>query len=262
MKTATFVLLVLALTLGAAYVVQQKRFSDRLHSVQGDAITYSNEWLQARTRLDERDKVIETLNTNLTQRGEQLALISNDLVKANGNLTQTRTDLAKAQSEIKTVRSDYEKQASRLTELEGEKDVLTKRLEELTNSINSLEGQITETKRKLANAEGNRDFLLKELKRLQDEKATLVAQFNNIATLRQQLAKLREDAAISQRLSWTKKGVYQRRDMKGAEALIAPTESGGAPASRLDVEVEQGGAVRVLSPTNTPPVTNNTSPPK
>jgi len=262
MKTATFVLLVLALTLGAAYVVQQKRFTDRLQSMQGNAFSYSNQWLEARSRLEERDKVIGTLETNLTQRAEQLALISNDLVKANGDLTLTRTDLAKAQSDIKTVRSDYEKQTSRITELEGEKDVLTKKLEELTNSINALESQITETKRKLANAEGNRDFLLKELKRLQDEKSTLVAQFNNIATLREQLAKLREDAAISQRLSWTKKGVYQRREMKGAEALIAPTEPAGTPASRLDVEVDQSGQVRVLSTTNSPPVTNSASPPK
>jgi len=262
MKTVTFVLLVLALTLGAAYVVQQKRFSDRLHRVQGDAFTYSNQWLEARSRLDERDKVIGTLETNLNQRGDQLALISNDLVKANGDLTQTRTDLAKAQSEIKTVRSDFEKQTSRITELEGEKDVLTKKLEDLTGSINSLETQITDTKRKLANAEGNRDFLLKELKRLQDEKATLVAQFNNIATLRDQLAKLREDAAISQRISWTKKGVYQRREMKGAEALIVPAEPAATPASRLDVEVEQSGQVRVLSTTNSPPATNSASPPK
>lgn len=262
MKTATFVLLVLALTLGAAYVVQQKRFSDRLQRLQGDAFSYSNQWLETRGRIEERDKVIGTLETNLNRRGEQLGLVSNELVRANGDLTLTRTELAKAQSEVKTVRSEFDKQTSRITELEVEKDVLTKRLEELTNSIASLEKQITETRRKLAGAEGNRDFLLKELKRLQDEKATLVAQLNNIAALREQLAKLREDAAISQRLSWTKKGVYQRRDMKGAEALIVPAEPAGASPSRLEVEVDQSGQVRVLPTTNSPPATNPVAPPK
>ena len=98
-------------------------------------------------------------------------------------------------------------------------------------------------------ADGDRTYLLAELKRLQQDKSALVAQFNSLATLRTQIAKLREEAAIKQRLAWMRSGVYARQDMKGAERLFARSpEPAVAPNNRLDVELERNGAGRATVP--------------
>ena len=126
-------------------------------------------------------------------------------------------------------------------------------MDELTASIGSLETKIDETKKKLASSEGDRAFLLKELAHLQDEKATLVAKFNSLAAVRAQLSKLREEAAISQRLAWMRMGIYNLRDKKGAERLLATTPVPGASDSRLEIELEQNGRSKIVpSPTSAP----------
>jgi chromosome segregation ATPase len=123
----------------------------------------------------------------------------------------------------------------------------------LTVSITSLETKITETKQKLAASEGDRKFLLTELTRLQNEKETLVAQFNSLAALRTQVAKLREEAAVSQRLAWMQMGVYNMRDKKGAERLLATTPASVKPESRLEIELQQNGRGKpVPNSTGTP----------
>jgi len=101
----------------------------------------------------------------------------------------------------------------------------------------------------LAAAEGDRQELLTQLKKLETEKSNLVAQFNNISILRTQLAKLREEAAIAQRLAWIRTGVYSNQEKKGAQRLLAEVaEKREGTGNRLDVEVEQGGGARVVPP--------------
>ena len=127
----------------------------------------------------------------------------------------------------------------------------------MTASIDSLETRIADTKKKLAASDGDRNFLLKELARLQDEKTTLVAQFNNLSTLRAQVAKLRDEAAINQRLTWMQAGVYNLRDKKGAERLAATAPASTKSDNRLEIELEQKGPAKVVAPqTTSAPVAN------
>src|SRR5262249_38747854 len=124
------------------------------------------------------------------------------------------------------------------------------KMNDLQGSIVLLEGQISDTKKKLELAEGDRQTLLTQLKKLESEKADLLAQFNNIRTLRTQLAKLREEAAIAQRLAWTRAGVYINQEKKGAERLLADTAADKKEKTdnRLNVEIEQNGGTKVTSP--------------
>ncbi len=195
--------------------------------------TISNEVVEAKSKADEEAKLAAYLQNNLTLRASELTAASN-------NLTQAAASLASVQAELATVRGDATKSAARVAELEGQKDELHLKLKELASSIESLNAHIAEAKRKLAAAEGDRASLTKELAKLQSDKAELLRQFNDIAALRAQVALLRDEAAINQRLAWIREGVYQTAGRKGAEALIAKpatTTLVGDPA--LNVEIRE-----------------------
>ena len=156
-----------------------------------------------------------------------------------------------SQEELKTARTEAQKQATRMAELEVQKDEMQTKLGELAGSIKTLDTQIVETKRKLAAAEGDRDSLTKELARLQSDKAELLRQFNDLAALKAQVALLREEAAVNQRLAWMAQGVYHSSGRKGAEALVNRPAAPTAPSNpSLDVEIQQGGGARPV--TNAP----------
>ncbi|PYJ04418.1 MAG: hypothetical protein DME25_10005 [Verrucomicrobia bacterium] len=208
--------------------------------------TLSNAVSETHAKLEEEARLASYLQSNLTESATDLLIASNSLHGASNSL-------AVAQNELKAAQEEARKQSARVAELEGQKDEMQTRLNELAGSIKSLNAQIVETRRKLAAAEGDRDSLTKELARLQSDKADLLRQFNDLAALRAQVALLKEEAAINQRLAWMAQGVYMAASRKGAEALVArnPTFAPWAHPS-LSVELEQGSGVRVGSQTNAP----------
>jgi septal ring factor EnvC (AmiA/AmiB activator) len=129
----------------------------------------------------------------------------------------------------------------------------------LSSSITNLTGQIAETQRKLDASEGDKAFLEGELKRLMAEKAELERQFNDLAEVRKQVAKLREELNVSRRLEWIRKGLFPDDQVKGATLLIqkAPVPDANTNRYDLNVEVNADGSVRVL-----PPPTNAPAPPQ
>ena len=181
------------------------------------------------------------LQTDLAVRNEALANASNELSRAQSDLGKATLDLAGA-------RADVGKSQARIIQLEGERDDLSKRMEELNGSIAKLEGQITDTEKKLKTSEGDNAVLVVELKRLQDERSALQAQFNDLAALRAQIAKVREEHAIKQRMDWLRTGIYARQSQKGAERLMAQQygASWSSPDNRLNVEIERSGGARAL----------------
>lgn len=199
----------------------------------------SNDVNETRTKLEEEARLAAYLQSNLTQRATELAVASN-------SLSQAATGLSTSQAELKTAQQEAQKHASRVAELEGQKDEMQTKLNELAGSIKTLNGQITETKRRLAASEGDRDSLTKELARLQTDKADLLRQFNDLAALRAQVALLREEAAINQRLAWMSQGVYQSSGRKGAEALIAKPPTEVYPNPALNVELQQNNGSRAV----------------
>jgi prefoldin subunit 5 len=131
-----------------------------------------------------------------------------------------------AKSASDAARAEIEKQQKQISDLEGTRDELTKNMNDLTNRIGGLEGQIKETERKLAASEGDRQSLQKELKRLLAEKAELERKFNDLAVLREQVKKLREELHIARRLDFIRRGLYGF-DKKGGELLNQGIHSPG-----------------------------------
>ncbi len=247
MKPVILVLSLALLGLTVALVVVHQQKQGLLEAARFDTLRVSNQWDDARVKLAESEKLASILQTNLDTRNAALAAASNELGKAQAEIARTRAELQTAQ-----IRA--QEQQGRIAALEGERDDLSMQMDELNASIGSLEGQITATKAKLASSEGDRTFLLKELQRLQEEKAMVLARFNNLAALRTQIAKLREEAAIQQRLEWLRSGIYARQYRKGAEALVARATAAPPPSpNRLILELERTGAGRVLPATNAPP---------
>lgn len=213
-------------------------------------VDFSNRWETARRTLDEQKIVNNTLETNLTQRAKQLESLQVEIA----SLT---TDLAKSRAETKTAQDEIAKRDGQINNLESKNVDLTKQMGDLQNSIAGLERQITETERKLAASEGNRAELLKDLQRLQSEKGALEKQLNDLAFLRDQVRKLREELTVARRLDWIRRGIYSSSARKGGEALVemkfnreAPKPAEAAPS--LDVELKRSGEVNIRSATNPP----------
>lgn len=210
---------------------------------------FSNRWETTRRGLAEQKAVNETLETNLTDRARQLEQLRVEIAALN-------TDLARSRAETKTAQEEIVKRDTQITSLESKNVDLTKQMGDLQNSIAGLEKQINETERKLAASEGNRAELLRNLKRLQDEKIVLEKQLNDLAFVRDQVRKLREELTVARRLDWIRRGIFQSSARKGAEALAdvkfreEPATSPGTPA--LDVELKRTGEVTISPASNSP----------
>lgn len=214
-------------------------------------VQFSNRWETTRKTLEDQKRVNESLETNLSVRAKELDKLRVDL-------SSLATDLAKSREETKSAQEEIAKRDNQINSLESKNVDLTKQMGELQNAIASRERLINETERKLAASEGNRQELLKDLKRLQDEKLTLEKQLNDLAFVRDQVRKLREELTIARRLDWIRRGIYGTSTRKGAEALADLKFKGepnqttpGAPG--LDVEIKRSGEVKIAPITNPPP---------
>jgi len=198
----------------------------------------SNQFVQVTADLNEAKQVITAKEVDIEQREGVLKRLSNTLTQTTANLAKTEADAKRA---AQLAAEEVAKRDQRITELEGQRDDLTKRMTDLNGQITGLESDIAETQRKLASSEGDRAFLLKELKRLQQEKMDLEKQFNDLAMLRDQVRKLRDELSISKRLDWLRRGFYGTP--KAAEKLTRP--AGTNQNFDLNVELRQDGSVRV-----------------
>ena len=256
-NTIVTILTIVCLALGVTLLVQHTQARKQLDAAKTLNAQVTDERNTAWAQIDEQKHVISQLETNLTLRKEELTAKSEELTAKSAELEKTIAELSKAQTDVKTAQADAkaaraqaEKLTAQIAGIETEKDHLTKKMDDLQSSIVSLEGQIADTKKKLELSEGDRQTLLAQLKTLEREKADLLAQFNNIRVLRTQLAKLKEEAAIAQRLAWTRAGVYINQEKKGAERLLAEnaTDKKEKTDNRLNVEIDQSGGTKVTSP--------------
>jgi uncharacterized protein (DUF3084 family) len=147
--------------------------------------------------------------------------------------------------------------------LEVQNQALDKQSQELSNSITNLTVKIAETETKLKKSEGDRTFLERELKRMFAEKQDLERQFNDLAVLRAQVSKLKEELAVKRRREWESQGVFANADKKGGERLMQlanPQPVAPRPNYDLNVEVTSDGNVRVIPPLTNGPAGTATSP--
>jgi len=260
-KGPILVLLLVAVGLGIALIVVNKEAADQAKEAADSLAVASNTVTSVKKQMAELLTVNQTLESNLTTVRTDF---SNKMALADANLRTTEADLEKAVAEAKAetkavAESNTVTLAERdqkIAELESHSESMDKESAALHVAITNLDTRIATTQEKLARSEGDRTFLLNELKTLQAEKLTLENKFNNITDIREQLHKLKVEAAIARRLDWMRRGMYSSFTEKGGELLIhplpvvPPSDSTGA-----NVELKQSGGVKIqtLPPTNAPP---------
>lgn len=250
--------MILCIGLGVGLLVRHAKAVDEERKAEARIKQLSDDVVHTQDQLSEQKKVNDTLEKTLENRTVEAQGLSNKLESVTATLTRTEQD-AKAAAE--QAKDEIAKRDAKIADLEGKNDDLTKQMADLNTSITGLESQIDDTKKKLAASEGDREFLLKELKRLQTEKAELERKFNDLAVLRDQVRKLRDELSIARRLEWIRRGLYGSE--KGAEKLQKGLVSAGAQTNYdLNVEIKQSGGAKIVpGNTNTPPA-NAPAPPK
>jgi chromosome segregation ATPase len=247
-KGLAIALALLVLLMAGGLWMNHNNAQKQTKELQAKVALLSSQVMQKDQDLNEAKQVNSTLEAHLTQQSDAASRLSNTLSQTTATLQKTEAEAKKA---AQMSAEELAKRDQRITELEGQRDDLTKRMTELNGAITGLESQITETQRKLATSEGDRAFLLKELKRLQAEKMELERQFNDLAMLRDQVRKLKDELSTASRLDWLRRGLYGSTP-KAAEKLKQPITSTNKDFN-LNVELRQDGSVKVNpSATNAP----------
>ena len=223
MKPAIFALVVACLGLTAGLIIFRQKTESRVNTAEVE---------EARAKFTDLEKLYTIQEGTLSMRNEELVVASNSLTRV--------------AAELKTLEGEMVKRGDRIAALQSERDDLATEMNEVNESIDKLEKEIGTTKKRLETAEGDRNFLLGELRRLQTERETLVRQFNDLAALRTQVAKLKEEAAIKRRLEWKRAGVYALQEQKGAARLTAKPWVMAKADNDLNADIYQDN--RPLSP--------------
>ena len=257
-KTGIVVLVLVCIALGVGLLIRHAKAVQAQQDAEAKIMTLSNQWVKSEGDLNDQRKVNATLEKTLETKAGEAESLSNKL----DNLTAT---LVKTEEEAKTAaqqaKDEIARRDAKIADLEGKNDDMTKQMTDLNTSISNLESQIAETQKRLATSEGDREFLLKELKRLQTEKAELERKFNDLAVLRDQVRKLRDELSIARRLEWIRRGLYGSE--KGAEKLQKGLAAAGPQTNYdLNVEIKQTGGAKITSPATNSPATNTLVPPK
>lgn len=253
LKIFTVALFLICVGLGVALVMKQKKTEEVQKTSEEHVVTisdFSNKVVKTSANLEEQKQVNIVLDTEVKKREVKLGELSNSVTELTTKLEKTESE-AKAREQA--AQAELAKRDAKINELEGMKDDMTKRMSNLTNLISDLSKQIADTERKLSVSEGDREFLLKELKRLQAEKAELERQFNDLKVLKSQVAKLKEELAVARRLEFFRAGVFS--GMKGAEKLMqktTTTQTKPGTNFNLNVEFKQDGGAKVVPATNAP----------
>ncbi len=247
MKAAIVFLILASLGLGVGLMMRHKQAVTVEQQKNEKIEVLSKDVTETKNKLDEQEKLAMFLQTNLSSRTEELVSASNTLNQISANLARTQKEM---QAAAETAKAEIEKRDAQISQLTTQTNALTIQMDGLNTSIGKLGKLITETERKLTASEGDREFLLKELKRMQVEKAELERQFNDLSVLRTQVAKLKEELSISRRLEWMRMGLYGASEKKGAERLMAGSTPPAAKSNNfnLNVELKQDGGAQIVSP--------------
>lgn len=255
-KIAILVLVLFCVGLGIGLVSIQNKATDEKQKDVANIVNLSNNVVQTQKKLDEEKTVTLTLETNLVQRKSEIENLSSDLASAKTSLTKAQQDAKVAAAEILKRDAEIAKRDAEIAKLQGDVDDKTQKMLDLNSSLDKLEKEIQATQKKLAASEGDKDYLLKELKRLQAEKAELERQFNDLAVLREQVSRLKDELSIARRLDWIRRGIYGNQSVKGGEILNSGISQAAAkPAtnnSSLNVEIKQDGGTKIVPPTAPP----------
>lgn len=230
---------ILCVILGAAFASYHRTATQKQYQYVTRIEQVSNLWQAVSRKLEEQRVVNRSLERDVAA-----------LVKERDSSSDLRTANQGGTTSVFANPTDPQMPDPRIQQLATERDELSEKLNDLSKAMSELQTQMAETHRRLEASEGDRDFLLQEMKRLRVEKSKLQQQFNDVAMLREQMHKLRDERAVSRRIDWMRRGLYGKA--RGGELLrkgFVATQA--APANfNLDVEVRQIGGAKVLPPAN------------
>jgi chromosome segregation ATPase len=247
--------------LGIALIAIKRQAADQQLELTEKNGDLSNSLVKANEKLDWQKQVNAALESDRDKRIREAEALTNKYVESLATLARVSNNLTKTEVALKASQEETAKRDAKITELEVQNQALDKQAVGLSTAITNLTAQIEETKRKLATSEGEKGFLDKELKRLMAEKAELERQFNDLAVLRAQVHKLKEEMSVARRLEWIRQGLFAATDEKGAQKLMqgpAPAQvKAPKPAFDLNVEVNADGSVKVIPPLTNRPAASN-----
>jgi predicted RNase H-like nuclease (RuvC/YqgF family) len=252
-KIGIAILVVACFGLAVALVVIKHQADARQTESANTIVDFSNQIVKANVSIEDLNQANLNLSNDLATNREMSLALSNQLTEAAGALATTTASLQNAQQQITNLNG-------RISDLEAQNQVLDQRASSLSNTIATLDTQITLTQTQLATSETNNAFLDGELKRQIAQKAELEHKFNDLAEVRTQVRKLRDDLLIARRLAWMRAGIDPTKPLKGGQLLMqrSPPATNAAPAAgsslyNLNVEVGSDGSVHVIPPlTNAP----------
>jgi len=243
MKAAIIALVILSLGLAGGLLWRHTKARSDEHLHVADKIFLTNQLNETKSKLDENEQMASFLQKNLDQVNQKLSDRSNEVLRLSGTLAKTQQD---AQAAAEAAKSEMARRDAKINELEAQNTALDKQATDLKSAIGNLEKSIADTEKKLAASEGDREFLLKELKRLQAEKAELERQFNDLAVLKTQVSKLKDELSIARRLEWIRMGIYGMQNVKGAEKLLSTNWAATDNKFDLNVELKQDGGANIV----------------
>ncbi|MEW6160289.1 MAG: hypothetical protein AB1813_22880 [Verrucomicrobiota bacterium] len=279
-KTAILLLGIVCVVLGIVLIQTKKKASDQHKEDTAKLEAESNKVIETKKKLTEQEEVNKSLETDISKKTTEIQSLSNNLSRTSSDLSRTSSELVATTAKLKQTEAEAEaaakaaaeklaaaqreaqeaiaKRDAQIAQLQNNQDRLTQKMDSLNVNIASLEKNITETQRKLAASEGDREFLIKELKRLQTEKAELERQMHDLAFLREQVRELKSELSIARRLEWIRRGIFGAGEIKKGGQIMQEGFAKAAPGSgkyNLEVEVSSDGSVKVVSPgaTNAPP---------
>jgi chromosome segregation ATPase len=267
-SNAVVVILILACVgLGGVLLVDNKNHETEKQHMDDTIAHYSNQVTTLEKDHREQIDVNVSLSNTIVALKSEAVRASNDLAAAQSGLSTAQAGLKEAQDAAEAARAAAAKAATeaaadlaardqKINDLESQNQDLDKTSNELRASITNKEAEIQAKEKELAQSKDYNESLSNELVRLKAEKADLEKKFNDLAALKEQVTKLKDDLTLARKLDWIRRGIYNSITVKGGERLIHP-ETSAPPATNggLSVELHQNGGVSVgaSGATNAPP---------
>jgi peptidoglycan hydrolase CwlO-like protein len=201
---------------------------DELETAQTDLITAKTTLETENTTLkQERDGLQLKHSTEIGLVEEKLLSTQTQLDAKTAELITTSTSLVEAKTAAETA-------TEKITELTAKMDDFNVQKGALQTQITGLNNKITETTTKLESAEGDRVFLLRELNRLEGEKAKLVERMNNVDFLAEQLKTIKSRIAEARRRRWREMGVGPNGGKHAARSTYNPRKAAQLAANKTE----------------------------
>lgn len=239
------ILAVIALGLGVLAIVNHNTIKDQSHNI----VTYSNDVVTTKGQLLDLQEVQKTTKADLEKRTDEYASLSNTHSNALATLAKTESELKVTEDTLKVSKEKVAELDGKIAKLESENKEYEAQTVELTNKIAGLNVQIAATEQKLASAEGDKALLQKELSKLLTEKAELEKKLNDLKFLKQQVAQLKAELSIANRLRFIREGLFAPGEKKGSQMLIEKTPPPAATNNfNLNVEIHSDGTTTPIAP--------------